>query len=365
MSADNTSLLSDDLQSRTIEWLRYPLMVLIVIIHTDTALLLSMPVGSGFSPVLYGVLRTVIRIAVPMFFIFSGYWFFRHPEEFNLQVYRSKLAKRVRSLLVPYMFWNFFAWAMGLVMLVLQGHADWLSISLFRPDGLLDLFIGMGSGYQGMPKAFQLWFLRDLMVMCLLVPVLFFLLKGQRWWVLPVFAVLYVMPWNADWPLLLMRFPSALLFFSIGAWFGIRKLDMVEAVRRVPLWLCLLLPTMLMAWHVWLMMRGSSAIPVAEKLFSIVATVPTLRIASSLVERKNLRPTGWLAGSGFLLFAIHPLVMNYLLVEPLTGKLAPTVAHFWMVLGAEVVVPVVVCAIVHVAARKIMPRTAVRLTGGR
>lgn len=113
------------------------------------------------------------------------------------------------------------------------------------------------------------------------------------------------------------------------------------------------------------MMRGSSAIPVAEKLFSIVATVPTLRIASSLVERKNLRPTGWLAGSGFLLFAIHPLVMNYLLVEPLTGKLAPTVAHFWMVLGAEVVVPVVVCAIVHVAARKIMPRTAVRLTGGR
>lgn len=365
MSADNTSLLSDNLQSRTIEWLRYPLMVLIVIIHTDTALLLSMPVGSGFSPVLYGVLRTVIRIAVPMFFIFSGYWFFRQPEDFTMEVYRGKLAKRIRSLLVPYMFWNFFAWAMGLVMLVLHGHADWLSISLFRPDGLLDLFIGMGSGYQGMPKAFQLWFLRDLMVMCLLAPVLFFLLKGQCWWVLPVFAVLYVMPWNADWPLLLMRFPSALLFFSIGAWFGIRKLDMVEAVRRVPLWLCLLLPTMLMAWHVWLMMRGSSAIPVAEKLFSIVATVPTLRIASSLVERKNLRPTGWLAGSGFLLFAIHPLVMNYLLVEPLTGKLAPTVAHFWMVLGAEVVVPVVVCAIVHVAARKIMPRTAVRLTGGR
>ncbi len=72
MSADNTSLLSDNLQSRTIEWLRYPLMVLIVIIHTDTALLLSMPVGSGFSPVLYGVLRTVIRIAVPMFFFFRA-----------------------------------------------------------------------------------------------------------------------------------------------------------------------------------------------------------------------------------------------------------------------------------------------------
>lgn len=76
----------DSLQSRTVEWLRYPLMVFIVIVHTDTTLLNSMP-HAGISSVLYYILRTIIRLAVPMFFIISGYWFFRQPETFTLDAY--------------------------------------------------------------------------------------------------------------------------------------------------------------------------------------------------------------------------------------------------------------------------------------
>lgn len=355
-----------NLQSRTIEWLRYPLMVLIVVIHTDTALLGAMPVGDGLSPILYASLRTVIRVAVPLFFIFSGYWFFRLPERFSMDDYRIKLAKRVRSLLVPYLIWNFFAWALQLIVVVLQGHADWIPPTVFHPDRLLDIFVGMGDGYQGMPKAFQLWFLRDLIVLCLFSPALYLLLRGRHAWVLIIFAMLYLMPWPGDWPAVFMRFPSALLFFGIGAWFGLHKADMVDAARHVPLWLSLTVPSLLMAWHVWLTLHGSpTATSVAEKLFSIAATVPTLRCAAALVERRNLRPTRWLAGSAFLLFAIHPLIINYLLVEPLAGRLSPTVAHFWLVLCAEVALPMALCAAIHVVAIRFMPRTAALLTGGR
>lgn len=65
MDNDRTNL--DILQSRTVDWLRYPLMVLIVFYHTDTSLLLSMPLN-GVSSVLYQILRTLMHVAVPLFF---------------------------------------------------------------------------------------------------------------------------------------------------------------------------------------------------------------------------------------------------------------------------------------------------------
>ena len=356
----------DSLQSRTIEWLRYPLMLLIVIIHTDTALLNSMPMGEGIYPVLYAMLRTVIRVAVPLFFIFSGYWFFRQPADFTLDTYGDKLSKRLRTLLVPYLFWNFFAWALQIFVVILQGHISWIPPDIFRPDRLLDVFIGLGDGYQGMPKAFQLWFLRDLLVLCLLAPALYMLLRGRQAWVLMLFALLYLMPWPGDWPDIFKRFPSALLFFSIGAWYGIHKVNMIDAVRRIPLWIALLTPTLLMVWHVWLLLHNSpSTTIVAENLFSITATIPSLRIAAAMVEKYDLRSTPWIAGSGFLLFAIHPLLINYLIVEPLINRLTPTVAHFWLVLGAEVTLSVAVCVILHAAVSHLLPRTAALLTGGR
>ena len=347
----------DSLQSRTVEWLRYPLMVLIVIIHTDTTLLNSMP-HAGISSVLYYILRTIIRLALPMFFIISGYWFFRQPETFTLDAYLHKLKKRARTLLVPYLFWNLFAWALNVINAVQHGYYQ-----KALPD--IDIFFGFGAGYCGMPGAFQLWFLRDLMVVCLLSPLLYLLLRGRRPWVLLLFAALYIMPWPAGWHPILMRSPSALLFFSIGAYLGIHKMNMVETVRRVPLWLSLSVPTLVMVCHVWLNMIHSPLYIYTEKLFRIVAVVPTLQVAAMLVERKNVQPIGWLSGSTFLLFATHPLVMNYLLVQPIGDSLAPTQCHFWLVLAAEVLLSIAVCALVHAICSRLLPRTAAFLTGGR
>lgn len=354
----------NDLQSRTVEWLRYPLMVLVVIIHTDTSLLYSMP-HEGLSSVLFYILRTVIRVAVPMFFIFSGYWFFRKPDTFTFDAYRTKIRKRVRTLLIPYLFWNFFAWALQLAVVVMQGHADWIPSDVFHPKKLIDVFIGYGEGYQGMPKAYQLWFLRDLMIVCLLSPLLHMLLRGKRPWVLLVFAAIYLMPWPSGWHSILKRMPAALLFFGIGACMGIHKINMVEAVRRVPLWLSISVPTLAMVWHVLLLLHGSPAFIYAENIFSIVAVIPTMQVAAFLVERKNAKPIKWLSGSAFLLFVTHPLINHYLLVEPIGTSLAPTLPHFWLVLAAEVALPVAVCAITHIVMSHLLPRTYSLLIGGR
>lgn len=354
----------DKLQSQTVDWLRYPLMLLIVLIHADTPLYYSMP-QAGVSAVFLYITRTVIRLAVPAFFMFSGYWFFRKPETFTIDDYRSKIRKRVRTLFVPYVFWNFFVWGFQMLVVVFQGHASWIPSDTFHFKNIIDVIIGYGEGYQGMPKDFQLWFLRDLMVVCLLAPQLFLLLKGRRPYVLLLFAFLYLMPFPEGLHPIFKRFPAALLFFSVGAYMGIHKQNMVEMARKVPMWLSVAVTTAALVVHVWQCMTYGRYTSLAENVFSIVSVIPTLQIASLLVERRQLKPRPFIADSNFLLFAIHPTIMYYLLVEPLSGKISNTPLHFWLVYAAELLVPVVVCIVLYALMHRIMPKTTSLLTGGR
>lgn len=354
----------DIVQSQTIKWMRYPLMLLIVLIHTDTPLLNSMPQW-GVSAAFYYMMQTILTLAVPMFFIFSGYWFFRNTETFTLEDYTSKLKKRVMTIFVPYVIWNYFAWAFQMFVVCLQGHADWIPKDVFTPQNILDVIVGWSEGYQGMPKAFQLWFLRDMLVVCLLAPQLYLLLKGRKPYILLIFAAIYLLPGVQSWHPIIKRFPSALLFFSIGAYMGIHKQNMVEMARRVPLWLSIIVTTLLLALSIWQCMTYGKYISLARNAFSIVSVIPTLQIASMMVERFSLKPTAFIADSNFFLFALHPLIMNYLLVEPLANHFTNTPFHFWLVYFMELIVPAIVCVILYAIMHRFMPKTTNLLTGGR
>lgn len=106
---------ADGLQSQVIDWLRFPLAVAVVFIHSlgtlpldDVSVMQADPL-SGMS--LYNWLRifgshVVTHIAVPTFFVISGFLFFRNMQRWDVRAYRKKLKSRFRSLLVPYLCWN-------------------------------------------------------------------------------------------------------------------------------------------------------------------------------------------------------------------------------------------------------------------
>lgn len=56
--------------------------------------------------------RILASVAVPLFFFISGYLFFFRTT-FSVDVYKKKLKSRIKTLLIPYLFWNF---------VVLVGH---------------------------------------------------------------------------------------------------------------------------------------------------------------------------------------------------------------------------------------------------
>lgn len=83
-----------DLQSRTIEWLRFPLVVAVVFIHSfgePKEYVLPLQNISTFSGVdIYNLTRicfshVLTHIAVPVFFVISGYLFFYNVKEFTIR----------------------------------------------------------------------------------------------------------------------------------------------------------------------------------------------------------------------------------------------------------------------------------------
>lgn len=348
----------DNLQSRTVEWLRYPLMLLIVLIHADDPVLMSMP-QSGVSAILYFITRTVVRVAVPLFFVFSGYYFFFLPgkgcETFTRAEYVEKLRKRVKTLLVPYILWNF-------IVYLCFGY---ITIRSFYPSNLWDIWFGFGEGYGGMPKAFQLWFIRDLMLLCLLSPLLFWLLKRLPWLTLAATMAFYLMPWPSGWHAIASRFPSALFFFCMGAVVAIWGGNLITLAKKIPAAISFGIPTLLMGWHVYLCYTGSGLYFLAERLFSIVAIVPTLQVAAWLVSSKGASPLPFLWRSTFVLFALHPILRHWMLTVHFEGQLTNTPAHFWIYYANELLYPTLAAVLIAALLAAWYPGFLNLLSGGR
>lgn len=136
---------------------------------------------------------SLCRVANCLFFCLSGYLFARSIG--NIKDVFAKQRKRFRTLIPPYILWNVIFVLWYVVLYVTPGVDRWVNSDIIptimqQPIGqtLKYLFIG--------PAAFQLWFLRDLIVFVVLTPVL--------WWItdrIGVFAILialasiFIYPW--------------------------------------------------------------------------------------------------------------------------------------------------------------------------
>ena len=135
------------------------------------------------------------RCAVPLFYMVSGYLFFLKVPEEMASIY-GKMKKRVRTLVVPYVIGCLFFIGFGVLLTVLPGVSKYMNSSVMplftKPVGeiLRCIFYDAGNGY---PCAFQLWFLRDLILIVATSPLWFMCLKHLKWgFVAVVFVLTYL-----------------------------------------------------------------------------------------------------------------------------------------------------------------------------
>ena len=152
--------------------------IFVVLMHTSPGYR-PMPVGS-LAWWLYSIVD-VREIAVPFFFMVSGYMLVGHFGE--VEWFRSAMSKRLKTLLVPFILWCLLWIAWMFCCTVISNAFNSLPLS----TGLRPWM--SGSDYLGLnpvqhPLLGPLWYVRALLVFAAVSPVLIWLLARGKWVVL-------------------------------------------------------------------------------------------------------------------------------------------------------------------------------------
>lgn len=348
---------SDTLRSKVISFLRFPLIVAVTYIHCEPNALANDKLTGGWE-LLYIYIREILAgAAVPLFFAISGYLFF-HKGIFSSSVYASKLKKRVRTLLVPYVIWNLLYWGILVIKSkFMPGDTADGALTHLSPVEFMRMFWNLRSGFY--PMCAQFWFLRDLMVVMVLSPIIYAGVKWLRLAFVGIFGVLWVA--NLWWDITGLSV-SAIFFFSAGAYMAIYKVNFVSLSSRVFLiFLCLYLLLLSSA----LCCVGYPAYMPLKALTILAEMIGVVGIVSWCIRRGRWHVDNFLSESSFFIYAYHQIVLA-VLVKVMVTSLAPM--NDMKLILIFLTAPVVIIGIglgLYWLMRKTMPSVTKVLTGGR
>lgn len=340
----------DRLTSQTIEWLRFPMAALVVLLHTGALGIHSVqPVYRTLSILTSGAF---CRLAVPCFFFVSGYLFFYKMQEWNWQSYAGKLKKRLRTLLVPYLLWNLIA------AVLIYSFRAWGSIrGGVPPISFMEQVSGWG-GWWGEDVSFDgpLWFIRYLMFLCLLAPLVWWLVRhlGIYWVLLCAVALMF------------SSYFEGICTFSAGAFFQIHGKNLLEEFRRIRVPSYIL--SVFFLTGTVLLYDNAALYVVFRGLFILCGIVAAFNLVASGLGSGNLSVRPLLGQSSFFIFAAHNILILHEVSHWLVLHIIPGVGnelYNCIDLFLRPAFAVLICVSLFWLMSKVTPRLLALLTGGR
>jgi surface polysaccharide O-acyltransferase-like enzyme len=360
------------LETKVIDILRFPLVVLVVLIHLNTGIAISAPTHNIFNETAFFFSECLARVAVPLFMLFSGYLFFFANTGFTKEIYYKKIKSRFHSLFIPYMIWNTVA-----VLITLGLH-------LFFPEmvsgskkpmteyTLSDWFYSYWNTNEinstlssPCPTNYPLWFIRDLMIISLFSPIIYWLVKRLKWISIIVIGLLHITDALPTYPGFCLE---AIFYFTVGALFGVHKIDFCQYLKNkaTPLTIAFIVTIVLreMQQHEMLSFLNSSPISM-YRLMILTGSCTTIAILAQIAETKSITPNKFLSNSSFFVYLYHALPLG------LTIKLLLKLDFLNCDIGYTFIY-FISCAIIVMAgiyiykiALKLFPRTSAFIMGGR
>ena len=363
----------EELQSKTITFLRFPLIVGVVLIHSTLSdvSFAGINYGEGYYPLYeYSAkfLSSILSaISVPLFYFISGFLFFYKTEKFTLQIYERKIAKRAGTILVPYIIWNLIVIVLSFLgqvflpgllsgrneLIVNYSLSDWLW-AFWNTD---HSFI---SGKEGAyPICYQFWFIRDLFVVMLCSPLLYAFINKLREYSIGFLGILWLCGWWFD---IVGLNCSAFFFFSFGAYFSIHKKNFVQIMRQsFPLVFVIYVGMVI----VELCCDSAIWIRYVHSLGIIAGIMSAVSLTSYFIEKGKWNTNEFLSSSSFWIYAYHAMPLAFmikLLFKLVTPK--TDIVILFIYLFAPLVTILVGLAI-YWGLKAYFPRFTAIITGGR
>lgn len=353
-------------ESERIRILKIWFTVMVVFIHsyteevhfTEGTLVLNVPVWLDWMK--YLLSQVVARCAVPGFFLLSGILLYR--KGFT---WAGNLRKKARTLLVPYLLINT-AW---IAVYFIAQHIPAFSAFFSKPENIVanwppvrwvDAYIGFSANENGghFPLVYPLWFLRDLMVLNVLAPLLKTLI--DRFPRLILMVLVAAMAFNANTHIPILGRDS-LVFFSLGYYMVKYRVHMIDTDR---------LDSMLLAGFYGIsvaldcILRDSPWQHLARLVSIILGIVFFFRFMTTPKSPAGKKRLLVLAGYALPVYLLHE--MNLSVLKKLLTRLLPTNVFFQIVeyFGIPAVI-IALCIAGSWLLKKWLPKLYTVLTGGR
>ena len=280
--------------SSAISWMRFPLIFMIVLLHCYCAI--DAHGHHCFFQWVYPFGLFLGETGVPAFFFISGFLFF-----YSSKSYFQKIKSRVHTLLIPYVFWNglillayLLLWLKGNPMMIMgKSIADYDFVDYLRA------FIDRGSwdAGNGLPLLCPYWYIRNLMVLCVLSPIIYYGIRYLKcFFVIALFVWWNSIPYNG-------MIASSLLFFSLGAYFSIEQKNPINVLRKyIIVFFSLWLAAFLIDWAhcFW-------NVPYALYVhrISLLLNIFMLLLIGSYLGKKQYPGRQLLDSSAFWIYTVH------------------------------------------------------------
>ena len=315
----------------------------------------------------YLLANGIFRFRIPMLFIISGYLFAAH----DAKPYALRMKKRLRTLGIPYLFWSAFALLLTFLwqqfpvtaQAVSQAQLDQMGDNRpYTEMGITDIILRWILA----PVAFQLWFIRSLLVYNALYPLLLkAVTKVPKIW-FPVAGFL----WLTTFGLFFIE-GEGLLFFTLGIAIQKSSFDIDNAPRwlGVKIWAPIFIISAVvktwLAFHFGWDTTSFIVLSILHKMcvFSGLVTVwyGCNKLVSFFMKRKWFT---WLSAFAFIIYALHVPLVNYctrIVYTHFSGLPNLRLLTFF-------ILPLLIiacCVIAGAIFRSVFPKVYALATGGR
>lgn len=354
------STVEDGAMLTTASFMHFPLMMIVVLNHIYIS---GLKLGAGVDAFVVGsytLSKIVGNMAVPCFFFISGYLFFRNVESLSVKLYCDKLRRRVQTLLQPYLLWN-------LLILALYAIGQMAFPSLFSGANTKIADYSVAEWAQAFwcvegtqsPINPPLWYIRDLMVMVVLSPLLYCLMKNRVAGALFLCVMLALAMVNYM-PIVWLQ-PRFILPFGLGVWGALHGLPQL----RFRGWVALIAVLLCGAGVVgFFMTEGALKYAILQATILVGASL-LLYTSRYLAVVRGWRVPKLLNRSYFFIYLFHyiplALMMRVLrkVVEPTTN-----VEYFAIYFGSFIAIVMLSVGLFWVL-QKIAPKTTAFMLGNR
>jgi hypothetical protein len=333
----------------------------------------------------YNIIRVIVRrialICNSSFFLFSGFLFFFNITVWNREIYFKKLKTRINTLLIPYLLWNTLSVIIRPIMIaggrLIKKDGDWNRITIFFNEllekGIWNIFWryntwGTGTNIIGWPRptmgpfSVPMWFLQTLMVLTILTPVIFLVCKYLKRYGIILLGLLY---YTGIWFSIPGLGINPVFFFTLGAYFGIYKKNLILELRKHKLfWYVVSLFTLLpSAYYDY---DGHTTYNYFTPVFLLAGVISAINIVSFFIEKGKISPNPILAKATFFVYGVHSIlvlsVVGFIFDTILKSKqpVILTIRYFTVPIVASYI-----CVLIYCIMKKTMPKILGLLSGNR